>query len=226
MLLETNGFTIIQNAIDNKTVEVLISELSALPVNQKNRGIYGVRNLLKLSPKIKEFSESVIVRRIAEKYLGTQVKVVRAIYFDKTTVANWKVPWHQDLTVALRQKIDTKGFTVWTLKDEIYHAQPPIPILEKMLTLRFHLDDSDETNGALKVFPKTHKFGRLDATKIQVVKSNNTAALCVTKKGDCLLMKPLILHSSSSGIYPKHRRVIHLEFSADTLPNGLQFYGS
>jgi Phytanoyl-CoA dioxygenase (PhyH) len=74
--------------------------------------------------------------------------------------------------------------------------------------------------------PKTHKFGRLDATKIQVVKSNTTAALCVTKKGDCLLMKPLIVHSSSSGTSPKNRRVIHFEFSADNLPNGLQFNGS
>jgi Phytanoyl-CoA dioxygenase (PhyH) len=58
------------------------------------------------------------------------------------------------------------------------------------------------------------------------VKSNNTATLCVIKKGDCLLMKPLIVHSSSAGLSPKHRRVVHFEFSADNLPDGLQFYDS
>ncbi len=95
-----------------------------------------------------------------------------------------------------------------------------------MLTLRFHLDETDETNGALKVLPKTHKFGRLSATEIQNLKSKQTVRLCKVKKGDCLLMKPLLLHSSSAGTKPKNRRIIHLEFSADKLPNGLQFYGS
>jgi ectoine hydroxylase-related dioxygenase (phytanoyl-CoA dioxygenase family) len=226
MCLETNGFTIIPNAISDEVIENLLDNLSNLPLNQHKRGVYGVRNLLNLSPKVREFGDSRIVREIAEKYLGKDAKIVRAIYFDKTENANWKVPHHQDLTISVREKIETKGFTAWTIKDKIHHVQPPIKILERMLTLRFHLDDADETNGALKVLPKTHKFGRLDATKIRVVKSNITAALCVTKKGDCLLMKPLIVHSSSSGTIPKHRRVIHFEFSPDSLPNGLQFNDS
>jgi ectoine hydroxylase-related dioxygenase (phytanoyl-CoA dioxygenase family) len=112
------------------------------------------------------------------------------------------------------------------LKDKVHHVQLPIEILERMLTLRFHLDDADETNGALKILTKTHKFGRLNATKISELKSKNTTTLCKVKKGDCLLMKPLVLHSSSAGLSPKNRCVIHLEFSADVLPNGLQFYGT
>jgi ectoine hydroxylase-related dioxygenase (phytanoyl-CoA dioxygenase family) len=226
MCLETNGFSIIPNTISDEIIANLLDALSNLPTNQNKRGIYGVRNLLNLSPKVRKFAESKVVRKIVEKYLGKEAKIVRAIYFDKTENANWKVPWHQDLTISVREKIDTKGFTAWTMKAGIHHVQPPIKFLERMLTLRFHLDDADETNGALKVFANSHKSGRLDATKIQVVKSNNTATLCVTKKGDCLLMKPLIVHSSSSGTSPKNRRVIHLEFSADSLPNGLQFYGS
>jgi ectoine hydroxylase-related dioxygenase (phytanoyl-CoA dioxygenase family) len=226
MLLETNGFEVIKNVVNEQTIAKLLEDLSDLPNNQSKRGVYGVRNLLNVSAAAREFSGSKTVREIVEKYLGKDAKVVRAIYFDKTPDANWKVPWHQDLTIAVRQKIETKGFTTWTIKDQVNHVQPPIEYLERMLTLRFHLDDADESNGTLKVLPKTHKLGRLDATKIEVVKSNNTAALCVTKKGDCLLMRPLIVHSSSSGINPTHRRVIHFEFSADSLPNGLQFYGS
>jgi ectoine hydroxylase-related dioxygenase (phytanoyl-CoA dioxygenase family) len=207
MELEENGFTIIQNAIDDKTISSLIENLANLKTERRDKSVYGVRNLLNLSPKIKDFAESKVVRKIAEKYLGKDAKVVRAIYFDKTGQANWKVPSHQDLTVAVREKIETKGFTAWTIKAGIHHVQPPIEYLERMLTLRFHLDDADETNGALKVSANSHKFGRLDATKIQVVKSNKTATLRAVKKGDCLLMKPLIVHSSSAGSSPKHRRV-------------------
>jgi ectoine hydroxylase-related dioxygenase (phytanoyl-CoA dioxygenase family) len=225
-LLDINGFAIIKNSIDDQTIENLLEELANLPINKRNKDVYGVRKLLEISPKVSEFSESVIVREIVEKYLGKDAKVVRAIYFDKTPKANWKVPWHQDLTISVQQRQETKGFTAWTVKDKVHHVQPPIEILERMLTLRFHLDDADETNGALKILPNTHKFGRLNATKISELKSNNTATLCKVKKGDCLLMKPLVLHSSSAGLSPKNRRVIHLEISADVLPNGLQFYGT
>jgi ectoine hydroxylase-related dioxygenase (phytanoyl-CoA dioxygenase family) len=224
--LEENGFAILENPFDDEIIADLLEELSNLPINKRNKGVYGVRKLLEVSPKVREFSESSIVREIIEKYLGKAAKIVRAIYFDKTPKANWKVPWHQDLTVSVCQKKETKDWTAWTIKDEVQHVQPPIEILEKMLTLRFHLDNADETNGALKILPKTHKLGRLDATKIQEIKSNVKAFLCKARKGDCLLMKPLVLHSSSSGLSPKNRRIIHIEFSADVLPNGLQFYGT
>lgn len=224
--LENDGFTILGSAIDKQTIANLLKDLANLPINSYKKGIYGVRNLLNLSPKVCEFAESDTVREIAQKHLGANAKVVRAIYFDKTSDANWKVPWHQDLTIAVCEKIDTNGFTAWSLKENIHHVQPPIEFLERMLALRFHLDDTDETNGALKVLPATHKFGRLNATEIQNLKSKQSVRLCKAKKGDCLLMKPLLLHSSSAGTIPKNRRIIHLEFSADNLPNGLQFYGS
>jgi ectoine hydroxylase-related dioxygenase (phytanoyl-CoA dioxygenase family) len=137
-----------------------------------------------------------------------------------------KLQKHQDLTIAVRQKIDTKGFNIWTTKDCVPHVQPPTPILEQMLTLRFHLDDVDETNGALKVLPESHKCGRLNATEIEVLKSKEVVNFCNAKRGDCLLMKPLLVHSSSAASEPRHRRVVHFEFSAARLPNGLEFYGS
>lgn len=95
-----------------------------------------------------------------------------------------------------------------------------------MLTLRFHLDDADESNGALKIIPKSHKNGRLSADEIKIVCQANETRLCSVKKGDCLIMRPLILHSSSAGTSPNNRRVIHFELSADDLPNGLNWYGS
>jgi ectoine hydroxylase-related dioxygenase (phytanoyl-CoA dioxygenase family) len=227
---ETDGFTILKNALDEKTISRLIKNLSNLkPSNTVSRNketVYGVRNLLNLLPEIKEFSESETVRNITEKLLGGSAKVVRAIYFDKTPQANWKVPWHQDLTISVKEKRETPGFSAWTMKAEIRHVQPPVGILEKMIALRFHLDDADETNGALKVIPKSHQKGRLSANEIKTMREANETALCRVKQGDCLIMRPLVLHSSSAAMKPKNRRVIHLEFSACSLPNGLEFYGS
>jgi ectoine hydroxylase-related dioxygenase (phytanoyl-CoA dioxygenase family) len=226
MSLENNGFATIENALDDGTIAILIDDLSNLPIKLASRGIYGVRNLRNLSPKINEFSKSKIVKNIVETHLGGDAKLVRAIFFDKTPDANWKVPWHQDLTIAVRERIDTDGFKVWTVKDKVPHVQPPIAILEKMITLRFHLDDADETNGALKVIPKSHKYGRLNATEIEVLKSKEMVKFGNAKRGDCFLMRPLLVHSSSAGSEPQHRRVIQFEFSLAELPNGLEFYGS
>lgn len=224
------GFGIIENVLDDETVSRLAEELSNVEdsnaVCKRNEAVYGVRNLLNLSAEIRKFAESETIRQIACNLLGEKAKVVRAIYFNKTADANWKVPWHQDLTIAVKEKREMQGFSAWTIKAGIQHVQPPVELLEKMVALRFHLDDADETNGALKVIPKSHRCGRLSATEIKSLREANETHLCSVKKGDCLIMRPLILHSSSAGKIPKNRRVIHFEFSADELPNGLKWYES
>jgi hypothetical protein len=37
-------------------------------------------------------------------------------------------------------------------------------------------------------------------------------------------MRPLLLHASASGTREGHRRVIHLEYAAEALPDGLEWY--
>ena len=37
-------------------------------------------------------------------------------------------------------------------------------------------------------------------------------------------MRPLLLHASSPSQLPNHRRVIHIDFAAITLPNGLRWF--
>jgi ectoine hydroxylase-related dioxygenase (phytanoyl-CoA dioxygenase family) len=224
------GFANYPQIIDDKQIENLLASLSGLSnsstVSKKKGATYGVRNLLNLLPEIRKFVESEKVKNLIEKILGAKAKPVRAIFFDKTPEANWKVPWHQDLTIVVREKRETAGFTAWTRKAQIHHVQAPTSVLETMLAVRIHLDDADETNGALKVIPKSHKYGRLNSTEIQNLRKTNKAEVCRIKRGEAFLMRPLIVHSSSAGTNPKHRRVIHIEFSADVLPNSLEWYGS
>jgi ectoine hydroxylase-related dioxygenase (phytanoyl-CoA dioxygenase family) len=225
--LKEKGFVIRKRVLSAETISRLIAGLSKLKssnsVRRDDRAAYGVRNLLNVAPDIKDFSGSETVVNLAQSVLGKDAKVVRAIYFNKTPEANWKVPWHQDLTIAVREKHETEGFTAWTRKAGIWHVQPPDSVLRKMLTLRFHLDDADETNGALKVVSGSHRR-RFSSAEVQ--KLPKPFAFCRASKGDVLLMRPLVVHSSAAGTSPKNRRVIHLELAAENLPNDLEWYGS
>lgn len=229
--LNENGFAIVENVIDSKGVKRLKDELDSIASSEaakkKGQSIFGVRNLLKEVPFVAEIANSGELRRLFEPIIGNDAKVVRAIYFDKTPEANWKVAWHQDLTIAVREKRETKGFEAWSTKAGVAHVQPPDSILEKILTVRLHLDHTDETNGALKVLPRSHKKGRLSASEIERLKASVSPDLCVVPEGGAFLMRPLLLHASSKCFgASRRRRVVHLEFSATRLPNGLDWHGS
>ena len=116
------GFAKISKFLDENQVEKLISDLSKLKISsavrEKNGATYGVRNLLNLVPEIREFAESEKVKNLISQVSGKIAQPVRAIFFDKTPNANWKVPWHQDLTIAVKEKRETKGFSAWTKKPE------------------------------------------------------------------------------------------------------------
>ena len=225
--LECNGFYLQSNLLDESAVAHLCDALEA-PTSTcatAHKRDFARRDVLQVLA-VRQQCESGAIGRFMRGLLGDAARPVRGLLFDKNADANWKVPWHQDLTIAVKEKRETRGFSAWTRKVGIFHVQPPVEILEKMLTLRFHLDNADEMNGALKVIPKSHKYGRLNSEEIINRRQANETTVCGVKKGDCLLMRPLLLHSSSAGSNPKNRRVIHFEFSAEDLPNGLNWYDS
>ena len=75
--------------------------------------------------------------------------VVKSIYFDKPQSSNWYVSYHQDLTISVDKKLEVDGFGFWTTKQNQFSVQPTLDILQNVVTIRIHLDDTDENNGAL-----------------------------------------------------------------------------
>ena len=225
-----NGFSILSHKIDSSVILDLESSLQNLetnaPVKTRNGAAYGIRNLLNLCPAVRRLAQDQHIKPIAETVLGPGARVVRAIYFDKLPAANWKVVWHQDLTITVAKKIDVDGFTAWSTKARIVHVQPPVSVLESILTLRISLDDSDESNGGLRVIPGSHRTGRLNDFQITEWKKSTRPVVCAVERGGILAMRPLLLHSSSASTNAEHRRVVHLEFSASDLPEGLEWFGS
>ncbi len=228
--LEEQGFAIIPKVIDQPTVAALLDALASVrlqdAVKQRAGRAYGIRRLLELVPLTRELADSSMLRSLVELVLGKKAKVVRGIFFDKTPVANWKVPWHQDTVIALRARHDIPGFSAWSVKAGVVHVQPPSEILASILAVRLHLDDADETNGALRIIPGSHLHGLLEDDAIQQWKARGEIVTCAVPRGGALLMRPLLLHASSVATQPTHRRVLHLEYSAMDLPEGLEWYGS
>jgi hypothetical protein len=226
--IERSGFALIENVINEGTADQLLAELENLKTdmacNRRAGKAFGIRNLLDVIPSARSLAESSILLSLVTPILGSGAKVVRGVYFDKHKDANWKVAWHQDLTIAVRHRIEVEGFGPWSLKAGIHHVQPPVPILENMLAVRIHLDESDESNGALRVMPGSHEHGRLDADTIQSWKRQGGIVTCPVKKGGVMLMRPLLLHASSAASNPRHRRVLHFEYSSSDLPCGIQWY--
>lgn len=218
--IEVNGFSIIDSYLDLESIDLLIEDITTLDITP---GRAGIRNLLNLVPSIRELSRSQKIRSLVEPILGDTARVVRGIFFDKQPTANWKVPWHQDLSIAVKERLDLPDYYPWSVKEGIPHVQPPTAILEQMLTVRIHLDRTDESNGALKVIPGSHSGGKLTTTEIDRWKQS-LAISCNCKAGGVLLMRPLLLHASSVASVPSHRRVIHLEYARDRLPSGLEWY--
>jgi ectoine hydroxylase-related dioxygenase (phytanoyl-CoA dioxygenase family) len=185
----------------------------------------GLRQPHSSIPEVAAFAGSEAVRNLVEPVLGKRAWLVRSIWFDKNPQNNWGVPWHQDLTIAVRERLDAPGFVGWSVKNGITHVQAPREVLEKMLTVRVHLDECGAENGPLLILPGTHRDGWLSADQIDEFKARTPAVTCVVPRGGAALMRPLLLHSSARAKAPSHRRVLHLEFSGGPLPHGLEWAG-
>lgn len=222
--LQRDGFAITQSGIDSGQVIELLAQTAALLQDCPAAGIRGLAGRL---PAIRALSDSVDLRRQVEPVLGPEARLVRSILFDKTPQTNWKVTWHQDLSIAVREPADTPGYGPWSEKAGIPHVQPPVSVLKQMLTLRIHLDPADEHNGALRVSPGTHQLGRIPAADAAGVARQYGERLCRVRPGDLLLFRPLLLHASSKAVpghnSSPHRRIIHLEYAASALPDSLEW---
>jgi len=118
-------------------------------------GDYGARNVLDLWPAALHLLAPV--RDAILGVLGPSAGVVRGLYFDKPPGRSWALPWHKDVSLAVREHRPSAHFTKPTTKAGVPHVIAPQALLDRMLTVRFHLDAMTETNGPLRVIPGSHR---------------------------------------------------------------------
>jgi hypothetical protein len=228
--LDRSGFTTIPDVFSVDEVKLIRDAIeSALCVNPDSsealrggKSIIGGRNLLKqVSISVTCWRKKNLVD-LLKAVLGEECGLVRGLYFDKPPEKSWSLPWHKDLTIAVKQHISgVTEFIKPTLKAGVPHFEAPLSILQRMLTLRIHLDEMNDENGPVQVIPASHMS--LTDNPLQ----HSTAETIRVASGGVFVMRPLLTHCSISSRPGNqlHRRILHLEFAADRdLPEGIEWH--
>jgi len=212
--LERDGRVWFRNALNNAEIETLIK------ANLSNKA-HGMR--INWNTK-----QAAILRSVSSLHdLASRVvpgaKPVRALMFNKSPKANWVVPWHQDRVVAVKHKHEVRSYYNWTKKTGVWHVEPPLHILEKMVFARIHLDDNTQENGCMEIALGSHKHGYISSETIPECVAALPNEICEAKRGDVLIVKALTLHRSGASKSGALRRVLRVDYSNQDLAMPLQW---
>jgi len=166
-----------------------------------------------------------IIGSAAAVLAGRPVKPVRAILFDKSDATNWALGWHQDRTIAVRARFETPAYGPWTVKQGLPHVEPPFEVIERMVTVRIHLDPVDASNAPLLVALSSHRRGRIAVERIAETVERSAVFACLADRGDVWAYATPILHASDAAAPGKRRRVLQVDYAAGELPGGLAWLG-
>ncbi len=208
--LETNGCVLRHRAVADDSLDAV------------SRAMGEVHTGARLS--LKNAALDVVipqVTRIVDHYLRG-ARPVRALWFDKTLEANWAVPWHQDRTIAVRERVTHPGYGPWSIKAGTVHVEPPFAVLGNMVTARLHFDACPPDNAPLEVIIGSHTRRHAVAEVAALVRAG-PQRLCLAAKGDLWLYRTPILHRSARATRSGRRRVLQVDFCRESLPPGLDW---
>lgn len=202
-------------------IQVIDAATSTRPDLSQGRELFAIRKVLEEIPGLRQLIFTPALEAIIAQFGPEGAFLTKSIYFDKPPASNWFVAWHQDISISVKKRVEAQGYSQWTQKSGITGVVPPLPVLENTLTVRIHLDDTDETNGALQVAEGSHLWGivRKENLDLEAFKT----ATPQVPAGGVMLMRPLTLHASRRALSGGRRRVIHLEFCNRELSGGVQW---
>ncbi|HMN40833.1 MAG TPA: phytanoyl-CoA dioxygenase family protein [Phycisphaerales bacterium] len=219
----TSGIEILDPFLDHDAVTALCDLCEPL-LDRSDRRRPGVRRVLQKEPRILDVLRASPVWDLIREVGGPGGRIVRAILFDKSPESNWLVPWHQDASIAVAERLDVPGFGPWAVKDGEHHCQPPADVLASIFTIRVHLDPCAADSGPLRVIVGSHLQGLLDDDAMAGCVRDGESIEAVSGRGAIVLTTPLAVHSSPKSVNPAaRRRVLHLDCTPIQLPGGLRF---
>ncbi|MES2946509.1 MAG: phytanoyl-CoA dioxygenase family protein [Pseudomonadota bacterium] len=213
----TNGFAFVPGIIsadECKTIEQALS--GAL------RDSAGTRNLLSLS-WCKALASKIGQHQLISSVLPADFVVVQCTFFEKSVSKNWLVPLHQDLSIPVAERVPDPGLKGWSEKEGQLYVQAPLELLQQLLAVRLHIDDCGADDGPLQVLPGSHLHGQIGAEAAVAPRLTQNRITCIAGQGEAMLMRPLLLHSSSRSTGSSKRRVLHFLFGPGELPSGLRW---
>lgn len=202
------GVAVVEGVFAPHEIEALRRSLATLA----GRGRAGARHVMG-EPDVASLARDPRLVGLASGVLCTLAVPFRATFFDKSRDANWLVVWHQDTALPLRARHDRPGWGPWSTKAGILYAHAPAAALERIVALRVPLDDSTAANGPLRVLRGSHRLGVLTDEAVAEARHRFPVIECVVRAGGVLVMRPLIVHSSSKSETDAPRRVLHFEYA-------------
>jgi hypothetical protein len=227
--IQQDGFAILPGILSARRVDAILLALDRVwqshpdgVMHSQSGSVFGARNLLQMWPEVAQVWKQPPLPALLADILGPDFGLVRVLYFDKPPEQTWALPWHKDMTIAVRDNsLPSPHFAKPTRKAGVPHVEASREVLEQMITARIHLDDVTVQNGPLKVLPGSH----LSGTTMELGTIHPQDIL--VQRGDVLLIRPLVAHCSNRS-HPDtthHRRILHLEFaSLRDLPDGYAWH--
>lgn len=209
------GYEHLEAVLPMEQVTRLRDALAETPLEQKA----GEKSADKIFPIVQELVSDPNLMRIAESYLSGIVSIVQVKLFESTPAK----AWHQERCVVVNQKVDIADWGPWHEQDGVCTVQPPIEVLDNMVTLRLQLDAANEESGYLQIIPRSQNKGAMTDAEITEYAENREVIDCFTEAGDVLAIRPHLLHKTCAGNSGKSRRVLQIEYCGYKLPEGLQW---
>jgi hypothetical protein len=213
-----SGFTMISNLFDADRFDAIATNVASLGL-----GAVGSRRLL-AHPWCQSLAQELQQHRELSALIPASFVVVQCTYFEKSTTQNWLVAPHQDLSIPVAERIDDAALGGWSEKEGALYVQAPIELLSQLVAVRLHIDNCGIDDGPLRVVPGSHQLGRIDATLGASMRQAEKEVVCIGGPGSVLVMRPLLLHSSSKTRGASQRRVLHFLFGPRELPHRLRWH--
>lgn len=233
MDLEKDGFTLLRAVISPDQCDKISQQVtSALDQNERaaihgsgdqpaRSRLVGGRNLLSLWDGWRPLVEHPAVADLIGRQVGSGAGLVRGLYFDKPPGQGWALALHRDRTIAVAEHCEpAEPFSKPTRKGGVPHVQATNELLDRMLTIRLHLDPMCDQNGPLVVIPSSHRDNESESSSADAIPIHCDA-------GDLFVMRPRLVHGSRAcdPDTEMHRRVIHLEIApSQQLPGGYRWH--
>jgi hypothetical protein len=217
--LDGFGFTLADIELSEEQCEYIAT---SLPSVADQRGT--ARDLL---------SHPTVLRLVRHKQLGQflwsltgrELVAVAARLHDSAGTSEVAAEWHQNRVVAVRERLDVRGYGPWSTRVGISHVEPPASVLDQMLVLRVHLDDIAVGGQALQILPGSHRAGKLTLDAIEHLVDSNDVVMPAIRKGVLVAMRPLLLHAMPCLMSRTQRyRFLNIEFAPPEAITPLQWH--
>jgi|GEM_PF-884201 len=209
-----DGFVILPELISLQACDELIETISTTAPGKP-----GSRSLLGL-PAVDRTAVELQRQLITMGLMSEAHQVVQCSLFAKGVDATWSVTPHQDLSIPVSDRVEAPGWSGWSRKENVWFVQPPTSILEKLVAVRLQLDDHASETGPLEVVPGSHANGRMTSASVSQHAAHRVS--CIVPRGGVLVMRPLLIHSSSKPRSSTPRRVLHY-LCGPPLPAGISW---